>query len=67
MEVSSQLSRPGDFTPRVGAPGTHWVGPRAVLDTVVKRKIPSTKHYKGYKNYADEKNEKCSTHVRDEK
>jgi hypothetical protein len=27
------------------APGTHciggWVGPRAVLDTVVKRKIPS--------------------------
>jgi hypothetical protein len=30
-----------------GAPGTHWiggwVGPRAVLDAVVKRKIPSTR------------------------
>jgi hypothetical protein len=35
-------SRPGRFTPREGAPGTHWigdcVGPRAVL---VRRKIPS--------------------------
>jgi hypothetical protein len=33
------------FTPRERAPGTHWiggwVGPRAVLDAVVKRKIPS--------------------------
>jgi hypothetical protein len=31
--------------PRERAPGTHWiggwVGPRAVLDRVVKRKIPS--------------------------
>jgi hypothetical protein len=38
-------SRPGHFTPRERAPGTHWiggwVGPRAVLDVVVKRKIPS--------------------------
>jgi hypothetical protein len=38
-------SRPGRFTPRERAPGTHciggWVGPRAVLDAVVKRKIPS--------------------------
>jgi hypothetical protein len=38
-------SRPGRFTPRKTAPGTHWtggwVGPRAVLDAVVKRKIPS--------------------------
>jgi hypothetical protein len=38
-------SRPGRFTPRETAPGAHWiggwVGPRAVLDTVVKRKIPS--------------------------
>jgi hypothetical protein len=38
-------SRPGCFTPRERAPGTHWigswVGPRAVLDTVVKRRIPS--------------------------
>jgi hypothetical protein len=38
-------SRPGRFTPRERAPGTHciggWVGPRDVLDTVVRRKIPS--------------------------
>jgi hypothetical protein len=38
-------SRPGRFTPKERAPGTHWiggwVGPRAVLDAVVKRKIPS--------------------------
>jgi hypothetical protein len=33
------------FTPRERAPSTHWIGgwvsPKAVLDTVVKRKIPS--------------------------
>jgi hypothetical protein len=38
-------SRPGRFIPRERTPGTHWigswVGPTAVLDTVVKRKIPS--------------------------
>jgi hypothetical protein len=38
-------SRPGRFTPRERAPGTHWiggwVGPRAVVDAMVKRKIPS--------------------------
>jgi hypothetical protein len=38
-------SRPGRFTPKERASGTHgiggWVGPRAVLDAVVKRKIPS--------------------------
>jgi hypothetical protein len=38
-------SRPSRFTPREKAPGTHWigswVGPRAVLNTVVKRKISS--------------------------
>jgi hypothetical protein len=38
-------SRPGRFTLRERAPVTHciggWVGPRAVLDTMVKRKIPS--------------------------
>jgi hypothetical protein len=38
-------SRCGRFTPRERVPGTHWiggrVGPRAVLDAVVKRKIPS--------------------------
>jgi hypothetical protein len=39
-------SRPGRFTLSERTPGTHcvgsWVGPRAVLDTVVKRKIPSS-------------------------
>jgi hypothetical protein len=38
-------SRPGRFTPRQRDPGTHWmgewVGPRAVLDAMVKKKIPS--------------------------
>jgi hypothetical protein len=38
-------SRPSRFTPRERAPCTHWigdwVGPRAVLEAVVKRKIPS--------------------------
>jgi hypothetical protein len=38
-------SRPGRFTPRERAPGIHWIGdwmgPRAVLDSVVKKKIPS--------------------------
>jgi hypothetical protein len=38
-------SRPGRFTSRERAPDTHWiggwVGPRAVLDAVVKRKIPT--------------------------
>jgi hypothetical protein len=37
-------SRPGRFTPTERAPGTHllggWEGPRAVLDAVMKRKIP---------------------------
>jgi hypothetical protein len=45
MEMSGQDSRPGRFTPRKGVPDTHWiggwVGPRADLDAVVKRKIPS--------------------------
>jgi hypothetical protein len=38
-------SRPGRFTPRERTPGTlwiaGWVGPGAVLDAVVKRKVPS--------------------------
>jgi hypothetical protein len=38
-------SRPGHFTPKEGAPVTHWiggwVGSKAVLEAVVKRKIPS--------------------------
>jgi hypothetical protein len=39
-------SRPGRFTPRERAPGTHWiggwVGPRAVLDTLVWRNTSSS-------------------------
>jgi hypothetical protein len=39
-------SRPGRFTPKERASDTYWiggcVGPRTVLDAVVKRKIPST-------------------------
>jgi hypothetical protein len=39
-------SHPDSFTLRERAPGTHWkrgcVGPRAGLDAVVKRKIPSS-------------------------
>jgi hypothetical protein len=38
-------SRPGRFTPGQKAPGINWIGGcvgfRAVLDAVVKRKIPS--------------------------
>jgi hypothetical protein len=38
-------SRLGHFTPGERTPGTRWIGvwlgPRAVLDTVAKRKIPS--------------------------
>jgi hypothetical protein len=45
IDVSGQLHAPGHFTPRERAPGTHWiggwVGPRAVLEAVVKRRIPS--------------------------
>jgi hypothetical protein len=45
MEVSGQLHVPAALPPRERARGTHWigswVGPRAVLDAVVKRKIPS--------------------------
>jgi hypothetical protein len=44
MEVSDQLHAPAAL-PRERDPGTlcigGWVGPRAVLDVVVKRKIPS--------------------------
>jgi hypothetical protein len=45
MEVSGQLHAPAALLPMERAPGTNWiggwVGPRAVLDEVVKRKIPS--------------------------
>jgi hypothetical protein len=44
MEVNGQLHAPGCFILRKRALGTHWVrgwvGPRACLDAVVKRKIP---------------------------
>jgi hypothetical protein len=43
--MSGQLHDPAALPPEIRAPGTHWiggwVGPRAVLDAVVKRKIPS--------------------------
>jgi hypothetical protein len=43
--VEWSASRPGRFTPKERTPATHWiggwVGPRAGLDAVVKRKIPS--------------------------
>jgi len=45
MEVSDQLHAPAALPPGKEPPGTHWiggwVGPRAVLDAVEKRKIPS--------------------------
>jgi hypothetical protein len=41
-------SHPDRFTPREGDPGAHWigdwVGPRAVLNAVVKRKIPGPRN-----------------------
>jgi hypothetical protein len=44
MEVSGQLYDPVAFPPRERVLGSNWiggwVGPRAVLDAVVKRKIP---------------------------
>jgi hypothetical protein len=44
MEVIGQLHAPAALSPRERAPGTHWiggwVGPGAVLDAVVKIKIP---------------------------
>jgi hypothetical protein len=40
-------SRPRRFSPRERAPGAHWIGgwlgPRTGLDTVMKRKIPSSR------------------------
>jgi hypothetical protein len=45
MEVSGQLHARAALLLGKVPPGTHWiggwVGPRAVLDAVVKRKIPS--------------------------
>jgi hypothetical protein len=47
MEVSGQLYDPAALPPGKEPPRTHWtggwVGPRAVLDAVVKRKIPSSR------------------------
>jgi hypothetical protein len=44
MEVSGQLHTPAALLPGKEPPGTHWiggwVGPRAGLDAMVKRKIP---------------------------
>jgi hypothetical protein len=45
MEVSGQLRAPAALPPGKQPPVIHWiggwVGPRAVLDAVVKTKIPS--------------------------
>jgi hypothetical protein len=45
MEVSGQFHAPTILPPRERVSGTHWIGgwagPRAVLDAVVKRRIPS--------------------------
>jgi hypothetical protein len=38
-------SRPGRFTPRERAPGTHWIGTRDGLDAVSKRKIHNPLRY----------------------
>jgi len=44
MEMSGQLHTPAALPPGKGTPGTHWiggwVGPRAILNAVVKTKIP---------------------------
>jgi hypothetical protein len=49
-------SRPGCFTPRERAPGTHWiggwVGPRTCMDVVAKRKIPSLCRDSNPKSYS---------------
>jgi hypothetical protein len=43
MDVSGQLHTPAALNPGEGVPGTHrigtWVGPRASLDAVEKRKF----------------------------
>jgi len=45
MEVSDQVHAPAALPPSERAPATCWIGgwagPRASLDLVVKRKIPS--------------------------
>jgi len=45
VEVSGQHHAPAALPRRERAPGTHykggWMGQRAVLDAVVRRKIPS--------------------------
>jgi hypothetical protein len=47
-------SRPGRFTSRERAPGTHWIGGwvglRAVLDAVMNRKIPSSRRESNPRN-----------------
>jgi len=48
MEVSDQIHAPAALSPGKGPLRTHWiggwVGPRAGLDAMVKRKIPSPQH-----------------------
>jgi hypothetical protein len=47
MEVSGQLHDPAVLPTRKESPVT-WVGPRAVLYRVVKRKIPSSREKRKY-------------------
>jgi hypothetical protein len=53
-ESGGIASRPVRFTPRERARSAHWigglVGPRADLDAVVKRKIPSSRRESNPKN-----------------
>jgi hypothetical protein len=54
MEMNVQLHPPRPLYTRDKAPGTHWIGgwlgPRASLDAVAKRKIPSQERkYEIYK------------------
>jgi hypothetical protein len=63
MEVSGQLHAPAALPPRERNPGTHWiggwVGTRAVLDAVVKRKIPSPRRKSNPRSPIVQPSENC--------
>jgi hypothetical protein len=48
LDLGARLDVSGQLYAQRGVPGAHWIGaevsPRAVLDAVVKRKIPSHPH-----------------------
>jgi hypothetical protein len=62
---------PGCFTPRERAPGTHWiggwVGPRAILDAVVKRNVNISSKLKKYNFFKPWRNThfQSKMHVKD--